>query len=277
VDREIVIALTRKMLVDQPEKLTAVGVSFGGPVDFDRGGVRLSHHVPGWEEFPLRDALQSEFGVPTMVDNDANAGALGEWKYGAGQGCKSLLYMTVSTGVGGGWIINGEVYRGAQGMAGEIGHTIVDPNGPLCVCGRRGCVEVLACGPAIARRARERLEAEPNGGKILRELMLGDPSNVTAELVSRAAVNGDTLAEEVLVGAAADLGSGIGNALSLMNPQRVVLGGGVIKAGATYLAAVQRAAQGNTLPEIRAGIVAAALEDDAPLWGAVALAEGLMG
>ena len=276
-DRQIVIALARELLVDHPGRLAAVGVSFGGPVDFERGLVRLSHHVPGWENFPLGDALQLEFGAPVAVDNDANAGALGEWKYGAGQGCASLLYITVSTGVGGGWVINGEVFRGAQGMAGELGHTIVDPNGPLCVCGRRGCVEVLACGPAIARRAGERLAIDSSGGKVLRELAQGDLSNVTAELVSRAAACGDALAEEVLLTAATDLGLGIGNALSLINPQRVVLGGGVIKAGAKYLEAVRRAARRNTLPEISAEIVAAGLEDDAPLWGAIALGESLMG
>ena len=272
-DIAIVLDLARELLAEHPDRLAAVGVSFGGPVDFQRGFVRLSHHVPGWENFPLRDRLQAEFGAPVSVDNDANAGALGEWRFGAGQGRASLLYLTVSTGVGGGWIIDGRPYRGTDGMAGEIGHTVVNPDGPLCVCGRRGCVEVLACGPAIARRARERLEAEPQSGAILRRLIEHDLAALTADRVSRAASEGDVLAEEALLAAARDLGTGIGSALSLMNPQRVVLGGGVTKSGEKYWAEVRRAARANTLPEISVEIVPAALGDDAPLWGAVALAE----
>ncbi len=275
-DVKIVLELARQLLAEHPSPLAAVGVSFGGPVDFEPGVVRLSHHVPGWENFPLREQLQAEFNAPVSVDNDANVGALGEHRFGAGRGCSSLLYITVSTGVGGGWIIDGRAYRGAQGMAGEIGHTVVDPNGPLCVCGRRGCVEVLACGPAIARRARERLASAPGSGAILRSLVDGDLTALTAELVSRAALQGDVAAEEVLLAASRDLGLGIGNALSLMNPQRVVLGGGVIKAGEKYLAAVRQAAHANTLPEISAEIVPAMLGDDAPLWGAVALAQLLI-
>jgi glucokinase len=278
-DMETMRGLWRELLAAHSGRLVAIGVSFGGPVDFARGVVRLSHHVPGWANWPLRDQLQAEFGVPVSVDNDANAGALGEWRFGAGRGCASLLYLTVSTGVGGGWVLEGRVHRGADSMAGEIGHTIVDPNGPVCICGRRGCVEILACGPAIARRARERLNAEPNAGAILRRLIHNDLAALTAEQVSRAAMEGDALAEAALLAAARDLGTGIGNALSLMNPQRVVLGGGVTKSGAAWWAEVRRAARANTLPEISAAsrIVPAALGDYAPLWGALALAEELPG
>jgi glucokinase len=124
-DVTIMRLLARELLAAHPGRLAAIGVSFGGPVDFARGFVRLSHHVPGWENCPLRDQLHAEFGVPVSVDNDANLGALGEWRFGAGQGCASLLYLTVSTGVGGGWVLDGRVHHGAEGMAGEIGHTIV--------------------------------------------------------------------------------------------------------------------------------------------------------
>lgn len=276
-DRAIVLQLARELLDAHPGELAAVGVSFGGPVDAPRGVVRLSHHVPGWEDFPLRDHLQSALGAPVSVDNDANAGALGEWRFGAGQGRDSLLYITVSTGVGGGWVIDGRPYRGADGMAGEIGHTVVRPSDPRqCVCGRYGCVEILACGPAIAWEARRRLTAEPGAGPGIRELAHDDPSQITAETVSRAAQAGDALASEVLLDAANALGTGIGNALTLMNPDRVVLGGGVTKSGEPYWAEVRRAARANTLPEISADIVPAALGDDAVLWGAIALAEAVL-
>jgi glucokinase len=276
LDLAIVLSLAWELLAAHPGRLAAVGVSFGGPVDFARGLVRLSHHVPGWEGVPLRDLLQTEFGAPVSVDNDANAGALGEWRFGAGQGCANLLYLTVSTGVGGGWVIDGRPYRGVDGMAGEIGHTVVDPGGPVCVCGRRGCVEVMACGPAIARRAQERLAAEPQSGAVLRRLAGEDVRAITGALVARAAQEGDALAEEVLLAAARALGNGIGNALSLMNPQRVVLGGGVTNAGEKWWAEVRRAARANTLPEISVEIVPARLGGHAPLWGAVALAEAVL-
>ncbi len=271
-DMRIMLGLARDLLAAHPGPLAAVGVSFGGPVDFETGRVRLSHHVPGWEARPLRDELRRQFGAPASVDNDANAAALGEHRFGAGQGCASMLYMTVSTGVGGGWVIDGRVYRGADKMAGEIGHTVIKPDGPPCICGRRGCVEILACGPAIAQEARQKLSAAPDAGRVLRELAGDNLANVTAALVSQAASAGDPLAEAVLLQAAHHLGTGIGNALSLMNPRRVVLGGGVTKSGEKWWAEVRRAARANTLPEISAEIVPAALGDDAPLWGAAALA-----
>jgi glucokinase len=272
-DQTTMLALARRLL--QRRAPAAIGVSFGGPVDAARGRVILSHHVPGWDDTPLRDQLQKEFGAPARVDNDANAAALGEYKFGAGQGCASLLYVTVSTGVGGGWVIGGEIHHGADGMAGEIGHTIADPRGPLCICGRRGCVEAMACGPAIARAARARLLAEPRGGAILRARIANDLDAVTAEDVARAS-DRDDLARRVLDDAAHALGFGIGTAITLLNPERVIVGGGVAKAGERYFAEVRAAARANTLPQMRVEIVSAALGDDAPLWGAVALAEELI-
>lgn len=263
-------ALARKLLGTQIP--SAIGVSFGGPVDAARGRVLLSHHIPGWEDTPLRDQLQIEFGAPVSVDNDANVGALGEYRFGAGRDCSSLLYVTVSTGVGGGIVIGGKIYNGADAIAGEIGHTICDPYGPPCVCGRRGCVEALACGPAIARAACERLRAEPYVSSVLRDY--GDA--LTAADVARAANAGDALAQSVLDDAARALGFGIGTAITLLNPTRVVLGGGVTKAGERWWAMVRQAARANTLPQMRVEIVPAALGDDAPLWGAVALVEELL-
>lgn len=273
-DQTTMMAMAQRLLAGRTP--AAIGVSFGGPVDARRGRVILSHHVPGWEDTPLREQLQAAFGAPASVDNDANVAALGEYRFGAGRGCASVLYITVSTGVGGGWVLDGKIYSGADGMAGEIGHTVVDPNGPICICGRRGCVEVMACGRAIAREARERLMAEPHAGQILRTLVGGDLDAVTGERVARAANQGDELAQAVMDDAARAFGRGIGTAITLMNPERVVVGGGVSKSGERWLSIVRAAARENSLPQMLVDIVIAVLGDDAPLWGAIALAESLL-
>jgi glucokinase len=270
-DIETMQALARKLLAG--EHPAAIGVSFGGPVDATTGTVCLSHHVPGWENVPLRAMLEADFGAPASVDNDANVAALGEHRFGAGRGCKDLLYITVSTGVGGGWVLNGQPWRGAEGMAGEIGHIVVDPNGPRCLCGKQGCVERLASGPYIAQRAREWLAEQPGRGQVLRSLVGNDADKVTAQLVSQAAAQGDDLAWEALYVAAWGLGVGIGNAANLINPERFILGGGVTKSGDRFWEVVRRVAHETALPEVHFDIVPAALGDDAPLWGAAALAE----
>jgi glucokinase len=266
-DQMAMLKLARELLARTKGKLVAIGVSFGGPVDATTGTVQLSHHVSGWGDTPLKNQLQAEFGVPAAVDNDANVAALGEWKFGAGQGCASLLYVTVSTGIGGGWVLNGQIYTGADGMAGEIGHIVVRPGGAECVCGKHGCLEVEACGPAIARKMRERLETGETSEVL---------DQVTGESVARAAQRGDPLAQQVLDDAACMLGIGLGGAINLMNPQRIVLGGGVTKSGERWWRIARETARTHALPQMRVDIQPAALGDDAPLWGAVALVEPLL-
>ncbi|MEH1928729.1 ROK family protein [Nostoc sp.] len=279
-DLEIMRSLIYSLLQDT--KPAAIGVSFGGPVDASTGTVRLSHHVAGWENIPLKGLLEKEFGVPVGVDNDANVAALGEHRFGAGQGYDSLFYITVSTGVGGGWILNGKPWRGAGGMAGEIGHMVVDPAGPVCLCGKRGCVERLASGPYMAQNLREILEKIPprrgglRDGEVLRHLVGDNLELLTGQLVSEAAAAGDDLAKEVLHKAAWALGVGIGNVANLMNPQRFVLGGGVMKAGEDFWRVVRQVARETALPEVDFEIVPAVLGDDAPLWGGVAIASMLV-
>ncbi|MCA9934112.1 MAG: ROK family protein [Ardenticatenaceae bacterium] len=255
---ETMIALGHELLAGRP--VTAVGVSFGGPVDHASGTVRLSHHVPGWHNFPLQQRLEAEFGVPVRVDNDANTAALGEWRFGAGRGVNSLLYITVSTGVGGGWILGGQSWRGHEGMAGEIGHTVVDPNGPMCLCGKRGCVERLASGPYMAQDYRAQVQGH---------------GLATGKAVAEAAANGDVIARSILQRSAWALGVGIGNAANFINPQLFVLGGGVTKAGPLWWDEVRRAAHETAMPEVHFTIIPAQFADDAPLWGAVALVEGV--
>lgn len=270
-DLDIMRSLIDSLL--QGEKPAAIGVSFGGPVDASTGTVRLSHHVAGWENIPLKQLLEDEFGVTVSVDNDANVAALGEYRFGAGAGHDSLFYITISTGVGGGWILNGQPWRGVGGMAGEIGHMVVDPAGPLCLCGKRGCVERLASGPYMAKNAREGLENQPHTGEILRGLVGNNLELITGKVVSEAAAQGDELALDVLAKSAWALGVGIGNVANLINPQLFILGGSVTKAGDNWWDVVQKVARETALPEIDFAVVPAALGDDAPLWGAVALAE----
>lgn len=251
----------------------AVGVSFGGPVNFTTGTVRLSHHVPGWQNTPLQQLLEAEFGIPVRIDNDANAAALGEQRFGAGRGYNDLLYVTVSTGVGGGWILNGRPWRGFAGMAGEIGHIVVDPQGPLCLCGKRGCVERLASGPYMAQQVREVLLQQPDRDSILRSLVNHDLNQLTAIHISQAAAQADPVAQAVLQRSAWALGVGIGNVANLINPQCFILGGGVTKAGGLFWQTLRQTACETALPEVQFEIVPAALGDDAPLWGAIVLAE----
>ena len=255
-DINTMIQLGQELLGTQT--LVGLGVSFGGPVDYDAGLVRLSHHVPGWENTPLQRILQDAFHAPVQVDNDANVAALGEWRFGAGCGVDSLLYITVSTGVGGGWVLDKRPFRGSAGMAGEIGHTVVDPSGPICLCGKRGCVERLASGPYMAQdlAAKQGVSGEQISGK--------DVADMAAQ------GNGD--AQRILLRGAWALGTGIGNAANLINPQRIVLGGGVTKSGDLWWKTVRQIAHETALPEVSFDIVPTALADDAPLWGAIALA-----
>jgi glucokinase len=269
-DLKTVFNLAHEMLGG--EIPAAVGVSFGGPVDYCSGLVRLSHHVPGWENTPLQQMLEQAFQAPAAVDNDANVAALGEARYGAGRGADSLLYITVSTGVGGGWILNGAPWRGAEGMAGEIGHMLIDPHGPLCLCGKSGCVERLASGPYMAADAQRLLQDSPERGAILRRLVGDDLGSITGKLIAEAAAGGDELAWELLERSAWALGVAIGNTANLINPQRFVLGGGVTKSGERYWEVLRTTARQTALPQVHFDVLAAALGDDAPLWGAVALA-----
>jgi glucokinase len=278
-DQAAMLNLARGLLAQNPGHLVAIGVSFGGPVDAHRGMVRLSHHVPGWEETPLADRLQAELGVKAAVDNDANVAAFGEWTFGAGQGCASLLYVTVSTGIGGGWVLGGRIWSGADGMAGEIGHIVVRPGGVPCVCEKAGCLEAEACGWGIAAKARARLRDDGLPTADRRPLLAlagGRADAVTAQQVAQAATAGDALAQSLMDDAAEALGIGLGGAINLMNPERIVLGGGVTKSGDRWWQIVRATARHHALPQMRVEIVPAALGDDAPLWGAAALANALL-
>jgi glucokinase len=222
------------------------GIGFGGPVMFKEQRVAQSTHVGGWNDYPLRETIESELGVPARMDNDANAGALGEFRFGAGRGCDPMFYMTLSTGIGGGIVSNGSVLRGADSFAGEIGHMTLRPDGPECLCGARGCFERLCCG----------LWLERDTGRSAEQL-LGDREFVAKYVV--------------------DLAGGLKNCIMLLNPARIVIGGGIAKVGDALFRPLRTELrrQITAWSRARIDVVPAALGDDSVLYGALALAESL--
>ena len=231
------LSITRRWKFDR------CGVGFGGPVDFGRQRVALSTHVAGWTDFPLVERLQAALQVPVTIDNDANAGALGEARFGAGRGHLPMFYMTLSTGIGGGIVLeSGEVYRGADSWAGELGHICIRPDGPQCLCGARGCFERMCCG----------LWLERDHGKPAHEL-LRDVSFIDRYIV--------------------DLAAGLKAVVMLLNPERIVIGGGIAKAGDTLFAPLRSELrkQITAWSRVRLDVQPASLGDDSVLWGAFSL------
>jgi glucokinase len=211
------------------DALRGIGISFGGPVAGHGRAVIRSMHVRSWEGVELPDALARGFGLTAVMENDANAAALAESRCGAGRGVRELLYVQASTGIGAGLVVNGALYRGGGGGAGELGHVVVDPNGPLCACGKRGCLESIAAGWAIGRDGREAL-ARSEGGSRLRSLAAARDGVVDAELVIAAARAGDGAAKEIVARAFTALGIAIAGAVNLLDPELIVLGGGIARA-----------------------------------------------
>lgn len=259
----VMAVLARQLFLDNPNRLPiSIGVSFGGLVEMDGRRIHTSHHVPGWENFPLAEYLEGIFQIPTQIANDADAAALGEFHYGAGKGQRNLLYITVSTGIGGGIITEGKLYRGEHALAGEIGHMILEPEGPPCPCGRRGCLESLASGRSIARMMQQRFEEERNDSE---ELV-----SISARQVAEAARIGDPLAVEIWNTAMYWLGIGVASASNLLNPGRVVIGGGLSHSDDLLFDPVRKIAGRYSLdPNLK--IVKAALGDHACLMGCAVL------
>lgn len=248
--------------------LRGVGVVAPGPIDPFRGIVFRAPNLRGWEDVPLADALMARTDLPVWLGNDANLAALAEHRYGAGRGLSDMIYLTISTGIGTGFIVNGEMLLGANGMAAEGGHMQVMPDGPICGCGNRGCVEALASGPNIAREAAARLKRD------LPSSLHSLGHEPTTKDVVRAAQEGDALACNVLAHAGTFIGMAVANLAHLFNPQRFVIGGGVSNAGDLLFDPVRAAADQRIIPAYRGtfDIVPAALGDNVGLLGAAALA-----
>jgi glucokinase len=264
-------SMARAAMKEMPGRVEAIGISYGGPVDYYSGITVTCHHLEGWEGIPLRDEMERRLAAPAYMDNDANAAALAEAMFGAGKGHDYLLYLTVSSGIGGGIIAGGRIYRGATGMAGEIGHMTVLPDGPLCTCGRRGCLEALASGWSVARRAREAIVAGESNSRLAR---MDAEEPLTAQAVAAAAVAGDALALRIMNETAEFLALGIGAAVNLLNPTLVVIGGGVSKSGAVLFDPLRSRLRHYALDANCAAVnvVPAALGDDVGLLGGAALA-----
>jgi glucokinase len=264
---DAMLAMARALIDGAPAPVVGVGVSFGGPVAADGRTVRLSMHVAGWENLPLADRVEGALGLPAAVANDGDAAALAEFHFGAGRGVRHLLYLTVSTGIGGGIIIDGRLHRGERAWAGEAGHQTLKSDGPPCPCGRNGCLEALASGLSIAREARLRLRGPEGATSILAAL---PPDTLTAQHVAEAAAAGDVLARAVWNEAMGWLGIGIASAANLLNPGRVVLGGGLTRAGDLLFEPVRHVVARRAMdPELT--VVPAELGDGVGILGGAAL------
>lgn len=249
-------------------RILAVSTTAPGPLDPWSGLVFQPPNLPGWNEVPLRDILEERLGKPAFVSNDANAAALAEHRFGAGRGTRHLIYVTVSTGVGGGVITNDRLLLGAHGASGEIGHIVVDPAGPRCNCGNRGCVESLASGPAITSHFIDRMREGRD------TTLAGLPiEQITTTRIVMAAESGDGLAIDVLAEAGRWLGIAIANMLHLFDPEIVVIGGGVSKAGELIFAPMRAEIDQRTMEHFRENyrIAMASLGDDVCLYGAAAI------
>ncbi|HTV57933.1 MAG TPA: ROK family protein [Verrucomicrobiae bacterium] len=208
-------------------KPRCIGVGVAGWVDPARGVLIGATNIPCWKNFPLAEALRKRYGITALLSNDANAAALAEAVWGVGKGHSSFFHVTLGTGVGTGIILNGKVLTGWSGAAGEGGHVTINFQGPLCDCGKRGCIEAYSSGTGIARRARERLKEEPRRSSRMRELAGGKTEQVTSKIVSEAARKGDSLAQEILEEAADHLGIWMGTVVDMIEPEMFVIGGGM--------------------------------------------------
>lgn len=272
-----------------PQRVGAVTVAAPGPLDPPSGRVVEAPNLR-WRNVEVVAPMQEDLGAPVQLENDANAAALGEWWIGAGRGTRNFLYMTVSTGIGGGIVIEGNLYAGTHWAAGEIGHTVIVPEGgPLCGCGRRGCLEAFASGTGIARRAVEALRAAgwdeardgavpasgaARPGSVLMELAGGRLERVDARRVAEAARRGDSLAQEVLEKTWIYLGAGLVNLANLFDPDAIAIGGGVSRIGDAMMEPLRRYVRERAVagPAEGTRLVLAQLGPDVGVVGAAAVA-----
>lgn len=248
-------------------QVQAIAAACPGPLDPINGIIISPPNIPEWRYFPLQEHLEKAFNVPVSLNNDANLAALGEWSFGAGRGCRDLIYLTVSTGIGGGIILNNQLFMGSSGYAGEIGHTTVMHKGPKCTCGQTGHLEAIASGPSIVRWVKSQLEDES-----LREHF--PEGELTAKLVSDAAEKGNQLAVAAYERAGKYIGIAIADLLHIFNISKFIIGGGVSRAGDLLLEPIRESVANSVISDVyldNLEILPAALGDDSGLMGALVL------
>jgi glucokinase len=259
---------------DDLSQVAGIGIAVPGPLDPYKGIIISAPNLPGWENLPLRKMMEERLGRPVYLGNDANLAALGEWKFGAGLGHNDVLYLTISTGIGGGVISGGKMLVGAHGLAAELGHVLIAPDGPLCGCGQRGHLEALGSGTALGRSAQAKLLAGQAQHSKIREMVEGDLLKVTGVIVGEAAQTGDEFACAIIAEAGKFIGLGIANLLHTFNPSVVILGGGVSLLGNILFEPVRAAVRQFAMSEAYwrdCPIVPAQLGDDSGLIGAAVL------
>lgn len=247
-------------------EVEAIGIGSPGPLDAKKGIIITTPNLP-FKDYNLVQPLKEKYNIPVYLDNDANAAAIGEYMFGAGKGKESIVYFTVSTGVGGGAVLDGKVYRGHTSNALEIGHTTVDPNGPRCNCGNLGCLEAMSSGTAIAKKGKEAVSTNV-------ETSLKKYDTVTSYEVFKEAEAGDEVAKDIMDNALTYLGIGVANAIATFDPEMIIIGGGVSKAGDIVFNTVKKVVNKRCFKSMAESceIVPAGLGSDAGVVGAVALA-----
>ena len=270
--------IIKKIVAAIEDTMSIVGLDFNnlqglviasaGIIDVNSGVVATSPNLPGWRNIPLRQIVSEKLGIDISLINDANAAAIGEHRLGVGQGLDNLVYLTVSTGIGGGIIVGGKLYAGADGCAGELGHMVIEDDGPQCNCGNFGCLEILASGTAMAKEARRRIVKGETSCIV--EFAGGRIDSITSKIIALAAKRGDALAYEIINSAAYYLGVGIANIINIFNPEIVIIGGGVSKIGEMLLKPTRRVVKQRAfrLPARTARIVRSRLSDNASIIGA---------
>lgn len=209
-------------------KIDGIGFDFPGQIDYKNGVVRLAPNIPGWVNIPIAKIIEDEFKIPTRIDNDVHCAALGELKFGAGKGCENFICMTVGTGIGSGIVINGKLVRGASNAAGELGHIKLQMHdGPICGCGDYGCLEAFASGPSIVKMATEYIMS----GKSTKYREIANGGEITPFIVAEAAKQGDPVAKRIFTIMGEYIGFGLSSVVNLLNPEKIIIGGGVADAG----------------------------------------------
>ncbi|MFC1947039.1 ROK family protein [Chloroflexota bacterium] len=255
-----------------PRQIEAMSLGIAGIIDTRNGIVDKAPNLPGWENLKLKDKIYDRYNIPVYILNESDAAALGEHRYGAGKGLKNIALITLGTGIGGGLVLDGRLFLGSSGSAFEIGHMVIKDDGPECGCGKNGCLETLASGSAIGREARRRItEGEKS---ILVDMVNGAIEDITAEKVHKAAKQGDPFALRILAGASYYLGLGVINLVSIINPEKIIVGGSVARIGNLLLDPVRQMVKDKTFALMvkKLKIVRARLGEDGGLIGAASYA-----